>query len=105
MFRQLLQLPSHIRSAFDAPELVTVLHGGEACPVPVKQAMLDWWGPRLTEYYGFSEGGMTIATSEEWLARPGTVGRAARNQRLQIVNDEGDEVGPGHEGTIYIPQR
>jgi len=102
MFRQLLQLPSHIRSAFDAPELVTVLHGGEACPVPVKQAMLDWWGPRLTEYYGFSEGGMTIATSEEWLARPGTVGRAARNQRLQIVNDEGDEVGPGHEGTIYI---
>jgi long-chain acyl-CoA synthetase len=102
MFRQLLQLSPEVRAAFDAPELVTVLHGGEACPVPVKQAMLDWWGPRLTEYYGFSEGGMTIATSEEWMKRPGTVGRPARNQRLLIINDEGEELGADTDGTIYV---
>jgi long-chain acyl-CoA synthetase len=102
MFRQMLQLPADLRTSFDAPELVTVLHGGEACPVPVKQAMLDWWGPRLTEYYGFSEGGMTIATSEEWMVRPGTVGRPSRNQRLLILNNEGEEVGPGTDGTIYV---
>jgi long-chain acyl-CoA synthetase len=102
MFRQLLQLPTALRAAFDAPQLVTILHGGEACPVPVKQAMLDWWGPRLTEYYGFSEGGMTLATSEEWMERPGTVGRPARNQRLLIINEEGEEVGPGIDGTIYV---
>jgi acyl-CoA synthetase (AMP-forming)/AMP-acid ligase II len=40
MFRQLLHLPRDVRAAFDAPELVTVLHGGEACPRPVKEAML-----------------------------------------------------------------
>jgi long-chain acyl-CoA synthetase len=102
MFRQLLQLPPELRAAFDAPELVTVLHGGEACPIPVKQAMLDWWGPCLTEYYGFSEGGMTIATSQEWMDRPGTVGRPARNQRLLILNEEGEELGPGVDGTIYV---
>ena len=102
MFRQLLQLPDELRAAFDAPQLVNVLHGGEPCPVPVKQAMLEWWGPRLTEYYGFSEGGMTIATSEEWRARPGTVGRARSNQRLLILDDDGNEVETGVDGTIYF---
>ncbi len=102
MFRQLLQLPDELRAAFDAPQLVNVLHGGEPCPVPVKQAMLEWWGPRLTEYYGFSEGGMTIATSEEWMARPGTVGRARSNQRLLILDDDGNEVETGVDGTIYF---
>lgn len=102
MFRQLLALPLDARSKFDAPELVTVLHGGEACPRPVKQAMLAWWGPRLTEYYGFSEGGMTIATSEEWMQRPGTVGRPVNGQRIVVVGETGDEVGTGVEGTIYF---
>jgi long-chain acyl-CoA synthetase len=102
MFRQLLQLPDEVRAAFDAPQLVNVLHGGEPCPVPVKQAMLAWWGPRLTEYYGFSEGGMTIATSEEWMARPGTVGRARSNQRLVILDEDGHEVETGVDGTIYV---
>ncbi len=102
MFRQLLQLPDDLRAAFEAPQMVTILHGGEACPVPVKQAMLEWWGPRLTEYYGFSEGGMTIATSEEWLARPGTVGRARSKQRILILDDGGKEVEDGVDGTIYF---
>jgi long-chain acyl-CoA synthetase len=102
MFRQLLQLPEELRSAFDAPELVNVLHGGESCPVPVKQAMLEWWGPRLTEYYGFSEGGMTIATSKEWMERPGTVGKARDRQRLLVLDDDGTEVAPGVDGTIYV---
>jgi long-chain acyl-CoA synthetase len=59
-------------------------------------------GPRLTEYYGFSEGGMTIATSAEWTARPGTVGRARSNQRLVILDDDGHEVETGVDGTIYV---
>jgi long-chain acyl-CoA synthetase len=102
MFRQLLALPDHIRAAFTAPDLVTVLHGGEACPLPVKQAMLQWWGPRLMEYYGFSEGGMTLATSEEWLHHPGTVGRPITNQQLLILDEQGEEVATGQEGTIYV---
>ncbi len=102
MFRQLLQLPEELRVTFDAPELANILHGGEPCPVPVKQAMLEWWGPRLTEYYGFSEGGMTIATSAEWMARPGTVGKARRDQRILILDEDGIEVGTGVDGTIYF---
>jgi len=102
MFRQLLALDSDLKANFHAPSLVTVLHGGEPCPVPVKQAMLEWWGPRLVEYYGFTEGGMTVVTSEEWLKRPGTVGRAAEGHRIVIVDDDDREVPPGVDGRIYF---
>jgi long-chain acyl-CoA synthetase len=102
MFRQLLALPEEQRAAFHAPELTSVVHGGEPCPQPVKAAMVAWWGPILTEYYGMTEGGMTIATSEEWLAKPGTVGRATRGMALRILDDDGHEVPTGEEGTIYF---
>ncbi len=62
--------------AFRAPALRAVLHGGEPCPQHVKQQMIEWLGPVLIEYYGMTEGGLTIATPEDWLARPGTVGEA-----------------------------
>jgi long-chain acyl-CoA synthetase len=45
---------------------------------------------------------MTIVTSDEWVQRPGTVGRPARNQRLLILDDDGVELGPGLDGTIYV---
>jgi long-chain acyl-CoA synthetase len=69
MFRQLLALPEERRRRWHAPDLRAVLHGSEPCPQHLKQQMVDWLGPILTEYYGMTEGGMTIATGEEWLAR------------------------------------
>lgn len=102
MFRQLLTLPSEVRERFDPSGLRTVLHGGEPCPPDTKRRMIEWWGPVFVEYYGFSEGGMTVATTEEWLARPGTVGRATRNQRTVILDDDGNELPPGTEGRVYF---
>lgn len=102
MFRQLLALPDAVRAAFHAPELRAVLHGGEPCPQPLKRQMLDWWGPVLTEYYGMTEGGLTVATAEEWLERPGTVGRAKLGMGLEIHDDDGYILPPGTEGTIYF---
>lgn len=101
MFRQFLALPEETRAGFAAP-LLRVAHGGEPCPVPLKQAMVDWWGPVFTEYYGFSEGGMTVATPEDWSARPGTVGRAVRGRRIIIVGPDDEELPVGREGTIYF---
>ncbi len=102
MFRQLLALPDERRAAFDPGPLVTVLHGGEACPIELKRRMIGWWGPILTEYYGFTEGGMTLATSAEWLARPGTVGRPIGAQEVVILDPSGKEVGPGVEGSVHV---
>jgi long-chain acyl-CoA synthetase len=102
MFRQLLALPVEHRAAFDPSGLVTIFHGGEACPPDVKQRMIDWWGPVLVEYYGFTEGGMTFASSAEWQQRPGTVGRPFGPQRVSIVGPEGAVLPAGEVGTIYI---
>jgi long-chain acyl-CoA synthetase len=102
MFRQLLALPEDRRRAFRAPALRAVLHGGEPCPQPVKHAMIDWLGPILFEYYGMTEGGLTTSTSEDWLARPGTVGTAKLGLQIQILGPDGERLGPGEQGTIHF---
>jgi long-chain acyl-CoA synthetase len=101
MLRQLLALPDSLRRLLPTDALRTVVHGGEPCPPAVKRAALDWLGPLLVEYYGFSEGGMTVATSEDWLARPGTVGRPALpTVDIVVVDDIGQTVPPGTDGTV-----
>lgn len=85
MFRQLLALPDAPRRTFRAPALAAVLHGREPCPRHVKQRMMDWLGPILVEYYGMTEGGLTVATPQDWLARPGTVGKPAFGMEVHIL--------------------
>ncbi len=102
MFRQLLNLPAELRATWNAPALEAMLHGGEPCPRPLKQAMIDWMGPIFVEYYGMTEGGMCIASTDEWLARPGTVGRSTRGMGCLILDEAGAPVPNGEQGTIYF---
>jgi long-chain acyl-CoA synthetase len=102
MFRHVLALPEDDRRRFASPTLRTVLHGGEPCPPELKRRMVEWWGPVFVEYFGFSEGGMTLATTEDWLARPGTVGHALPHQEILIVDDEGRRLAPETEGAVYF---
>jgi acyl-CoA synthetase (AMP-forming)/AMP-acid ligase II len=102
MFRQLLALPEQRRRAFRAPTLRAILHGGEPCPQHIKQQMIDWLGPILVEYYGMTEGGLTIASAEDWLKHPGTVGKPAFGMRVLILGPNGEELAPGEHGTIHF---
>ena len=102
MFRQLLALAPEQRQAIDPTQLTAVLHGGEACPVELKRQMIDWWGPIFTEYYGFTEGGMTLANSQQWLERPGTVGLPIGELKAHIVDPDGNDLGPNQEGEIFF---
>ncbi|MCW1383670.1 acyl-CoA synthetase [Novosphingobium sp. KCTC 2891] len=102
MFSRLLKLPEAVRLAHDLSSLRLVIHAAAPCPVPVKHAMIAWLGPILYEYYGGSEGnGSTGITSEEWLRKPGSVGRATWGT-LHVCNDAGDELAPGETGLIYF---
>ncbi|HEX7655870.1 MAG TPA: acyl-CoA synthetase, partial [Sphingomonas sp.] len=72
------------------------------CPIPIKRAMIDWWGPVLYEYYAGSEGnGLTTINSAEWLAHPGSVGKAAYGT-LHICDERGEDVAPSEEGLVYF---
>ncbi|HET9691208.1 MAG TPA: AMP-binding protein, partial [Acidimicrobiales bacterium] len=90
MFTRLLKLPEEVRSGTDASSLEVVVHAAAPCPVPVKTAMIEWLGPIVVEYYAATEAhGFTFCTSEEWLAHPGTVGRAIVGA-LEIRDEHGE---------------
>jgi long-chain acyl-CoA synthetase len=103
MLIRLLRLPEQARADADLASLEQVYHGAAPCPPWAKQAMIDWIGPRLTEYYGASEGGgPTMAKSADWLERPGTVGRPAPGLVIEILDDDGRSVPAGEAGTVYF---
>ncbi|MBN8484282.1 MAG: acyl-CoA synthetase [Sphingomonadales bacterium] len=102
MFVRLLKLPEEVRKARDLSSLRHVIHAAAPCPVPVKHAMIEWLGPILYEYYGGSEGnGSTGITSEEWLRKPGSVGKATWGT-LHICDDAGNELPAGEQGIVYF---
>ena len=102
MFRHLLAVPDETRRTYAAPALRTVVHGGEPCPRELKRRMFEWWGPVFVEYFGFTEGGMTLASTADWLARPGTVGRPLPHQDVLILGPGGESLAPGQEGVVYF---
>lgn len=102
MFSRMLKLPDDARNRYDLSSLEVVIHAAAPCPVPVKQAMIDWFGPILVEYYGATEAnGFTWCDSHEWLAHPGTVGKAILG-KLLILDDDGEEVPTGATGTVWF---
>ncbi|MCE0768711.1 acyl-CoA synthetase [Pseudonocardia kujensis] len=102
MFVRLLKLPEETRRKYDHSSLRVAIHAAAPCPPEVKQAMIDWWGPVLYEYYAATEAnGITFVSSPEWLERPGTVGRAGLGV-VRICDDEGKELAPYEVGTIFF---
>jgi long-chain acyl-CoA synthetase len=101
-FKRMLALPEPARCRYDLSSMKWLIHAAAPCPVRIKQAMLDWWGPCVYEYYAATEGGGTIATPADWLAHPGTVGRPWPNRAILVADDDGNECPAGVAGTIYM---
>ncbi|MBK4999693.1 acyl-CoA synthetase [Pseudomonas sp. S31] len=101
-FVRMLKLDAQTRQHYDHTSLQAVIHAAAPCPVPVKHAMIDWWGPIIHEYYSGTETcGITALDSVEWLARPGSVGRAVLGV-VKIVGADGQEVPAGTQGDVYF---
>lgn len=99
-FVRLLKLPEAARSVHDVSSLRFAIHAAAPCPVPVKRAMMEWWGPILYEYYAGTETcGITAIDPEEWMRRPGSVGRAVLGT-LHITTDDGATVGAREIGNV-----
>ncbi|MFB7634365.1 AMP-binding protein [Streptomyces sp. NPDC056149] len=103
MFVRLLRLPKDVRERYDISSLTSVVHAAAPCPPHIKHAMIDWLGPVLREYYGGSEtGAVTWCDSAEWLAHPGTVGRAQGTCEVAVLGPDGAALPPGATGEIYV---
>jgi long-chain acyl-CoA synthetase len=101
MFHRLLALDRSAREEHDLSSLRLVVHGAAPCPVGVKQAMIEWLGPIVVEYYASTEGAATLVDSTTWLRKPGTVGRPPPD--LVLVGDDDAHPRPtGEVGTIWI---
>jgi long-chain acyl-CoA synthetase len=102
-FHRLLALPEDVRAKYDVTSLRHMIHAAAPCPVDVKHKMIAWWGNAIDEYYAASEGGGTLVTAEEWLAKPGTVGKPWPISEIGIFDDDGNRITePNVIGTVYM---
>ncbi|MFT3854058.1 MAG: AMP-binding protein [Ilumatobacteraceae bacterium] len=102
MFTRMLKLPDDVKRKYDLSSLEVVVHAAAPCPVPVKEQMIEWWGPKIVEYYAATEGiGYSTCDSYEWLEHKGTVGRVILG-KLHVLDEKFDEVPNGTSGTLYF---
>ena len=102
MFIRMLKLEEDKRAAYDLSTHKVAIHAAAPCPIEVKRQMIEWWGPILQEYYAASErNGSTRINSEEWLRKPGSVGKAVMGT-IHVCDDDGKVLGVGEDGVIYF---
>lgn len=103
MFVRMLKLPEETRLRHDLSSLRVAIHAAAPCPAEVKHRMLEWWGPVLYEYYSSTEGnGLTVITPQEWLRKPGSVGRSGLLGDLRVCGEDGAVLPIGETGTVYF---
>lgn len=102
MFQRLLALPEATRGRYDVSSLRYVLHGAAPCPIAIKRAMIDWFGPVIYEYYAATEGSGTYVDSTTWLAKPGTVGQPNPADHIKILDEQGRELPRNQPGLVYL---
>jgi long-chain acyl-CoA synthetase len=105
-FIRILELPDAVRRRYDLSSVRKVLHAAAPCPPDVKRRIMNVFPPgSVWEFYGATEGPGTIISPEEWLRKPGSVGRPWPGVTVRILDDAGAECPPDRVGTIYLSTR
>ena len=102
MMSRLLKLPDAVKARYDLSSVGFVVSTGSPWPHDLKVAMIDWWGPVFWESYGATEiGFMTMVSSADALARPGTAGQMQMGGTVMILDPQGNPLPPGEVGEIH----
>lgn len=102
MFIRMLKLPAEIRDKYDVSSMKLAVHAAAPCPVEVKRAMIDWWGPVIHEYYASTEAaGATFIGPQEALDHPGSVGKPLLGV-IHVCDEDGAELPTGEVGQVYF---
>lgn len=106
MFVTLLKLPEEIRRRYDVSSLRHIIHSAAPCPVDVKKGMIEWFGPVIFEFYGSTEvGPVTVASPQDAIDRPGTVGKVTADCTVVVMGDDGAALKAGEIGEIAARNR
>jgi long-chain acyl-CoA synthetase len=88
---------------YDRSSVRKILHAAAPCPIPVKRKIMDVFPPgSIWEYFGMSEGFVSLISPSDWLAKPGSVGAPMPGISVKILDDDGSELPPGEVGYIYV---
>jgi long-chain acyl-CoA synthetase len=102
MFHRMLALPDDVRDRYDVSSLMAVVHGAAPCPVAVKQAIIEWFGPVVYEYYAATEGAGTLVDSRTWLKKPGTVGKPTPADQVRVGDDDANPLPANEIGLVWL---
>ncbi|MFT6024337.1 MAG: long-chain acyl-CoA synthetase [Ascidiaceihabitans sp.] len=102
MMSRMLKLPDEVKALYDLSSVEFCVSTGSPWPHDLKVAMIDWWGPVFWESYGATEiGFMTMVSSADALARPGTAGRMQMGGTVLILDSDGNKLAAGEVGEIH----
>lgn len=102
MMQRIWDLPQDVRSRYDLSSLKCICHMAAPCPPWLKQAWIEWLGPeRIFEVYAGTEGAALTISGEEWLAKPGSVGKAPP-RLVTIIGEDGADCPPNVVGEVFF---
>ncbi len=103
MLHRMLQLPEPVRARYDTRSLRAILSGGAPLSGTLAREVCEEHGHVLYNFYGATETGInTIATPDELLRSPGTIGHVVGGNDIRILDDEGRAVPDGATGELFV---
>jgi acyl-CoA synthetase (AMP-forming)/AMP-acid ligase II len=105
LLKRIVDLPASVRARYDVSSMRAIIMAAAPCPMNVKEAVVEYFGPALYEFYGSSELGVnTVLRPEDVLRKPGSCGRAAPGKEIALLDDDGKPVPVGEPGELYVKQ-
>jgi fatty-acyl-CoA synthase len=103
MLKRIMDLPRASRRGFDTSSLNAVVCSGSALDPGLARSFMDEFGPVIYNLYGSTEmAWATIASPQDLLQAPGTVGRPPPTTRVSILDEHGKPLPPGTVGRIFV---
>jgi long-chain acyl-CoA synthetase len=106
-------VPTHLERVFsqgrkalarhDLSSMRMLAHAGAPIRDATKREAIEVFPEgSVWEFYGSTEGQATRISSEEWMSRPGSVGRALPGGEVVIADNAGNPLPPGEIGWVWV---
>ncbi|HYM58139.1 MAG TPA: acyl-CoA synthetase [Solirubrobacteraceae bacterium] len=103
MLQRILELDDEVLERYDLSSVRAVAVSGSALPGPLAEKWMDHFGDNIYNLYGSTEvAWATIATPQDLRDAPGTAGKPPRGTIVRLYDADGNLVGPGETGRIFV---